>query len=254
MPGVEVWAYGSRVNGRSHDGSDLDLALRGPGLEEIQADRLAGFVDALRDSTIPFLVDARDWARLPESFHREIQREHVVLVAGDQDDRLEGNPRGSMRTSSPTSRSSDMPGAAHPKTIGAYFTLQRGTTYKSRLLEQPGPVLLGLATIQRNGGFRSDSLRTYGGDSPEKLLVQPGELYVSLKDVTQSADLLGAVARLPVGYAPGRLTQDTVKLTPRSADVPINYTIGSFGRHNTVAIVASTRPARRIWDLHETTS
>ena len=31
LPGVDVWAYGSRVNGRSHDGSDLDLALRGPG-------------------------------------------------------------------------------------------------------------------------------------------------------------------------------------------------------------------------------
>ena len=28
VPSVEVWAYGSRVNGRSHDGSDLDLALR----------------------------------------------------------------------------------------------------------------------------------------------------------------------------------------------------------------------------------
>ena len=30
LPGVEVWAYGSRVNGRSHDGSDLDLVLRSP--------------------------------------------------------------------------------------------------------------------------------------------------------------------------------------------------------------------------------
>ena len=75
-------------------------------------------------------------------------------------------------------------------TLGNYFTLQRGTTYKSRLLRQPGPVLLGLATIKRNGGFRSDSLKTYGGESPEKLLVQPGELYVSLKDVTQAADLV----------------------------------------------------------------
>ena len=25
LPGVEVWAYGSRVTGRSHEGSDLDL-------------------------------------------------------------------------------------------------------------------------------------------------------------------------------------------------------------------------------------
>ena len=46
---------------------------------------------------------------------------------------------------------------------------------------------------------------------------------MSLKDVTQSADLLGAVAKLPVGYGPGRLTQDTVKLEPKSRDVPINY-------------------------------
>ena len=85
LPGVEVWAYGSRVNGRSHDGSDLDLVLRGPGLDKIDASRLAEFTEALRDSTIPFLVEARDWARLPESFHQEIEREHVVLVEGNQD-------------------------------------------------------------------------------------------------------------------------------------------------------------------------
>ena len=26
----EVWAYGSRVNGRAHEGSDLDLVIRSP--------------------------------------------------------------------------------------------------------------------------------------------------------------------------------------------------------------------------------
>ena len=80
LPDVEVWAYGSRVNGRSHDGSDLDLVLRGPDLVEIDTLRTANFTEALQDSTIPFLVEARDWVRLPESFHREIEREHVVLV------------------------------------------------------------------------------------------------------------------------------------------------------------------------------
>ena len=107
--------------------------------------------------------------------------------------------------------------------LGDHFTLQRGTTYQSRLLGEPGPVLLGLASIKRNGGFRTDSLRTYGGDSPDKLLVRPGELYVSLKDVTQSGDLLGAVARMPREHPVGRLTQDTVKLEPRSVDVPLDY-------------------------------
>ena len=80
LPGVEVWAYGSRVNGRSHDGSDLDLVLRAPGLERVPTDQLSDFEDALRESSIPFLVEARDWARLPERFHREIERDHVVIT------------------------------------------------------------------------------------------------------------------------------------------------------------------------------
>ena len=93
LPGVEVWAYGSRVNSRSHDGSDLDLVLRGPKLAEIDISRLADFIEALQDSTIPFLVEARDWARLPKSFHSEIEREHVVLAAAAQDGRSEGGLR-----------------------------------------------------------------------------------------------------------------------------------------------------------------
>ncbi|MFN9451361.1 MAG: hypothetical protein ACK58U_17120, partial [Rubrivivax sp.] len=96
----------------------------------------------------------------------------------------------------------------------------RGNTYKSALLGLPGPVLLGLASIQRDGGFRGDSLKTYGGESASKLLLSPGDLYVSLKDVTQSGDLLGAVARLPKSVPVGRLTQDTVKLVFDTASYP----------------------------------
>ena len=80
LPDVEVWAYGSRVNGRSHDGSDLDLVLRGPDLNEVPSGQLGEFEEAVRESTIPFLVEARDWARLPERFHQEIERHHVVLA------------------------------------------------------------------------------------------------------------------------------------------------------------------------------
>lgn len=96
--------------------------------------------------------------------------------------------------------------------LGELISITRGSTYKSLLLDHPGPVLLGLASIHRNGGFRSDKLRTYGGDSPERLLVKPGELYASLKDVTQSGDLLGSVARVPKTGPVGRLSQDTVRL------------------------------------------
>jgi len=85
LPGVEAWVYGSRVSGRSHDASDLDLVLRAPGLRPIPMRELTAFTEALRDSTIPFLVDTHDWARLPDVFQREIGREHVVLVEGRAD-------------------------------------------------------------------------------------------------------------------------------------------------------------------------
>lgn len=79
LPGVEAWAYGSRVCGRSHDGSDLDLVLRSSDLQEVPASSLGDFWQAVHDSTIPFVVEARDWARLPRRFRRRIEEEHVPL-------------------------------------------------------------------------------------------------------------------------------------------------------------------------------
>ena len=96
--------------------------------------------------------------------------------------------------------------------LGTFVSLQRGTTYKGTLVGLPGPVLLGLASIEPNGGFRYGGFKTYGGECPDKISLGPGDLYVSLKDVTQSGDLLGSVARVPTDIQSGRLTQDTVKL------------------------------------------
>ena len=109
------------------------------------------------------------------------------------------------------------------KPLGEYVSLQRGNTYKSALLGQEGPVLLGLASIARNGGFRSDNLKSYGGPSDERILLEPGDMYVSLKDVTQSAHLLGAVARVPDTIHQGRLSQDTVKLIFKNEESEKTY-------------------------------
>jgi type I restriction enzyme S subunit len=109
------------------------------------------------------------------------------------------------------------------KTLGDFISLQRGTTYKSALLGQPGAVLIGLASIEREGGFRNDKLETYGGECPKKISLKPGDLYVSLKDITHDGHLLGAVARIPDFIERGRLTQDTVKLVFEKELFPRNY-------------------------------
>ena len=79
IPSVEAWAYGSRVNGEAHDASDLDLVMRTADLSPIPIEQLVDFLDALRESSIPIIVEARDWARLPPSFHQQIMNKYVVL-------------------------------------------------------------------------------------------------------------------------------------------------------------------------------
>ena len=83
VPGAEVWAYGSRVNGESHEGSDLDLVVRGPALEPLGVEFI-DLIEAFQESNIPILVQAHDWANLPESFHREIERDYVVVQSRGQ--------------------------------------------------------------------------------------------------------------------------------------------------------------------------
>ena len=78
IPSVEVWAYGSRVNGSAHDASDLDLVLRSPALEPLGPE-FSELSEALEESNIPILVQVHDWARLPEGFRKEIQQAYVVI-------------------------------------------------------------------------------------------------------------------------------------------------------------------------------
>lgn len=53
LPDCEVWAYGSRVNGGAHEGSDLDLAVHN--VQDFNA--YLDCIEAYRESLIAILVD-----------------------------------------------------------------------------------------------------------------------------------------------------------------------------------------------------
>lgn len=79
VPRAEVWAYGSRVTGASHEGSDLDLVLRNP--LDLTSD-VGGWMElkeALQESALPMLVEVHLWPQLPETFHPNIEAAHVVI-------------------------------------------------------------------------------------------------------------------------------------------------------------------------------
>ena len=81
-PHAQVWAYGSRVNGQAHEGSDLDLVLRHPSDLNQDVQGALELKDALQASSLPMLVDVHVWSRLPDAFHANIEAGYVVLQQG----------------------------------------------------------------------------------------------------------------------------------------------------------------------------
>lgn len=75
-PKAEIWAYGSRVNGDAHDGSDLDLTVIDFGDKRCS---IADLKSIFSDSNIPFLIDINEFKTLPVSFQDEIKRNNVII-------------------------------------------------------------------------------------------------------------------------------------------------------------------------------
>lgn len=81
---VEVWAFGSRVDGNAHSGSDLDLVVFTRDKKKFPAEVLMKFREKITESNIPILVDLFDWDRLPENFHINIEAKYEVLFSNFQ--------------------------------------------------------------------------------------------------------------------------------------------------------------------------
>lgn len=77
LPGVAVWAYGSRVKWTSRPQSDLDLVTF---TSPEQKDRVSDLREAFEESDLPFRVDLFVWDEVPESFKEQIEAEYVELT------------------------------------------------------------------------------------------------------------------------------------------------------------------------------
>ena len=81
---IEIWAYGSRVNGDNHDASDLDLVIRTIDDAPLAFDALLDFQEQIQESNIPILVQVIDWNKIPESFHSNILKKYQVVYSNEQ--------------------------------------------------------------------------------------------------------------------------------------------------------------------------
>lgn len=77
IPGVRVWAYGSRVKGTSRPSSDLDLAIFA---DQSQKSQITALKEAFEESSLPFRVDVLVWGEIPENFRKNILEQYAVVM------------------------------------------------------------------------------------------------------------------------------------------------------------------------------
>ena len=208
VPGVEVWAYGSRVSGDSHEGSDLDLVLRSPTLEPLGGEYL-DLIEALEESNIPILIQAYDWARLPESFHREIEQGYM-----DLQDQVDLTAEGHWSKVS----------------LGEAVTVRSGYAFKSRDWTSEGVPVVKIANVKDGNlamescSFVSEETAARAGDfklrDGDLLIAMTG--YVGDVAIVRSYDL-PAVLNQRVGrftiHDPNKLLQPFLFYLLRARDV-----------------------------------
>jgi len=77
VPGMEVWAFGSRINGTPKKHSDLDLAVISS--QPLKTSLLGNLKEAFMESDLPFKVDVVDWAATSMEFKKIIEAKHEVI-------------------------------------------------------------------------------------------------------------------------------------------------------------------------------
>jgi len=77
IPGLEVWAFGSRARFTAKPYSDLDLAVITQ--QPLPIATMAALREAFDESDLTIKVDVVDWATTKEPF-RKIVEEHKVVV------------------------------------------------------------------------------------------------------------------------------------------------------------------------------
>ena len=202
VPDAEVWAYGSRVNGESHEGSDLDLVVRGPALKPLGVEFI-DLVEALQESNIPILVQAHDWANLPDGFHTEIKRDYVVVQGV-------ATPEGANGWREVTL------GEACKK-IGSGATPRGG---RDVYLEH-GPFALIRSQNVHNDGFHRDGLAFIGEHHAAELEgveVFEGDVLLNI-----TGDSVARVCQVASDVLPARVNQHVAIIRPSSDSLDAGY-------------------------------
>jgi len=77
VPDCEVRVFGSRIEGKSREFSDLDLVLVGG--EKLNWRRIERLKDSFASSDLPMIVEVIDWHAISDEFRAVIENHYEVI-------------------------------------------------------------------------------------------------------------------------------------------------------------------------------
>lgn len=81
---IDIWAYGSRVNGNSHEASDLDIVIYTEEKAPQLHNEFSLFQEEIENSNIPIIVQSFLWSSLPKNMQNVILENHEVIFSNSQ--------------------------------------------------------------------------------------------------------------------------------------------------------------------------
>ncbi|MBA2853944.1 type I restriction enzyme S subunit [Methanococcus maripaludis] len=119
------------------------------------------------------------------------------------------------------------------KSIGEVSKFYKGLSYKSDGFSEDGIPMINLKCFERNGGFRHDGIKYYGGPYKKSHMVKKGDLVIAMTDVTQNADVIGNPAIVPeTGSEINIMSLDVGKVETDEKLVSIGFLYGVFSSYH----------------------
>ena len=162
LPGVEAWAYGSRVNRTSRPESDLEMVVFST---PEQAREVSELRESFEGSDLSFRVNLFVWDDVPESFREGIERDHVVLAES----------RRNWRRSAHTGEHA-APEGWRRSSIFSLAHWKNGLAFKNIDFAEVGRPIIKIAELK--AGVTSQTARTMGDYGPS-VSVRLGDMLFS---------------------------------------------------------------------------
>lgn len=119
-------------------------------------------------------------------------------------------------------------------TLGELIDIKHGYAFKGEFFSEiPNEnVLLTPGNFHVGGGFKDDKFKYYIGDFPDEYVLSPGDVIVTMTDLSKAGDTLGYSARIPVSRDRFLHNQRLGLVTKKSSEANINFIYWLLRTHN----------------------